>query len=171
MQPCASGVFRREQRDPKHQTGRTGVERLALSQITTPRSKEIDMNRKFASTFAITSTAAAVFAVAAIASGNAYADDITIDDTPFVSTRTRAEVRAEVIGQSESLRNASSEWAMQMNEPARPNSAYTREAAQAEYIASRDEVNARNAEDGGSSYFAALPRSTGASLFMAGAAR
>jgi hypothetical protein len=143
----------------------------ACPTFSTPRSKEIDMNRKFASTFAIASTAASVFAIAAIVSGNAYADDITIDDTPFVSTKTRAEVRAEVIGQSESLRTASSEWAMQMNEPAQPNSAYTREAAQAEYIASRDEVNSRNAEHGGSSYFAALSRGSSAGVITAGVAR
>ena len=74
------------------------------------------MNRNLASTLSITTTAAAILAVAAIASGNAYADDITIDTTPFVSTKTRAEVRAEVMGQSEALRTASSEWSMQMNE-------------------------------------------------------
>jgi hypothetical protein len=105
--------------------------------------------------------AAAVLAVAAIASGNAYADDITIDNTPFVSSRTRDEVRAEVMGQSDVLRNASSEWAMQLNQAAQPRSAYTQEQAKAEYIAARHEVNALNAEDSGSSYFAALPRSVG----------
>ncbi|HEX9720839.1 MAG TPA: hypothetical protein VGA59_14025, partial [Ramlibacter sp.] len=130
---------------------------------------EIDMNRKLASTLAFASTTAAVLAFAAIASGNAYADDITIDNTPFVSSKSRAEVQAEVMGQSGLLSNASSEWSLQMNGPAQPNSAYTREAAQAEYIASRDEVNARNAEDGGSSYFAPLPRS--ATVVMGGPAR
>ena len=127
------------------------------------------MNRKLASTLAFASTTAAVLAFAAIASGNAYADDITIDNTPFVSSKSRAEVQAEVMGQSGLLSNASSEWSLQMNGPAQPNSAYTREAAQAEYIASRDEVNARNAEDGGSSYFAPLPRS--ATVVMGGPAR
>ena len=127
------------------------------------------MNRKLASTLAFASTTAAVLAFAAIASGNVYADDITIDNTPFVSSKSRAEVQAEVMGQSGLLSNASSEWSLQMNGPAQPNSAYTREAAQAEYIASRDEVNARNAEDGGSSYFAPLPRS--ATVVMGGPAR
>jgi hypothetical protein len=129
------------------------------------------MNRKLASTLAFTSTAAAILAFAAIASGNAYADDITIDHTPFVSSKSRAEVQAEVMGQSGLLSNASSEWSMQLNGPAQPNSAYTREAAQAEYIASRDEVNARNSEDGGSSYFARLPRSKDTTLVMGGPAR
>jgi hypothetical protein len=127
------------------------------------------MNRNFASILTVTTTAAAVLAVAAIASGNAYADDITIDTTPFVSTKTRAEVRAEVMGQP--LASAASEWAMQLNDVPQFNSGYTREQARAEYIAARDEVMARNAEDSGSSYFAALPRSTGPSVIMAGPAR
>jgi hypothetical protein len=127
------------------------------------------MNRSFASALTITTTAAAVLAVAAIASGNAYADDITIDTTPFVSTKTRAEVRAEVMGQS--MTSASSEWEMQLNEAPRIQSAYTRQQATAEYIAARNEVNARNAEDSGSSYFAAMPRSTGPAVLTAGPAR
>ena len=43
------------------------------------------MNRNLASTLTITATAAAAFALAAMASSNAYADDITVDNTPFVS--------------------------------------------------------------------------------------
>ena len=127
------------------------------------------MNRHFASVLTITTTAAAVLAVAAIASGNAYADDITIDSTPFISTKTRAEVRAEVMGQS--LTSAASEWAMQLNQVPQFNGAYTREQATAEYIAARDEVNARNAEDSGSSYFAALPRGMDSTIVTAGPAR
>ena len=130
------------------------------------------MNRNLASILTVTTTAAAVFAAAAIASGNAYADDITIDSTPFVSSKTRAEVHAEVMGQSELLRIASSEWSTQLNEAPQPKSAYTREQAKAEYIAARNEVNARNAEDSGSSSFAAPPRSMGpGSVIMAGPAR
>jgi hypothetical protein len=37
----------------------------------------------------------AIATFAAIASGAARADDITIDNTPFHGTRTRAEVKAE----------------------------------------------------------------------------
>jgi hypothetical protein len=127
------------------------------------------MNRILESTLSVATTAAAVFAVVAIASGNAYADDITIDTTPFVSTKTRAEVRAEVMGQS--MTSASSEWAMQFNHAPQVKSAYTREQATAEYMAARNEVNARNSEDSGSSYFAALPRSMGPSVIMAGQTR
>ena len=44
------------------------------------------MNRKTA--FAIV--------LAAVAAGNAFADDITVDRNAFVSSRTRAEVQAEL---------------------------------------------------------------------------
>jgi hypothetical protein len=127
------------------------------------------MKHNFASFLTVTTTAAAVLAVAAIASGNAYADDITIDTTPFVSTKTRAEVRAEVLGQS--MTSASSEWATQLNHVPQLDSGYTREQARAEYIAARDEVMARNAEDSGSSYFAALRRGMDSDVITAGTAR
>ena len=129
------------------------------------------MNRNLASALAITTTAAAALAFAAIASGNAYADDITIDNTPFVSTKTRAEVRAELMGLPEAVRNANSEWSMQLNQTPQPNSGYTRAQAKAEYIAARREVNALNAEDSGSFYFATLPRSVDHSIIMAGSTR
>jgi len=112
------------------------------------------MNRKLASTLTIVSTAAAAFAFAAIASSNAYADDITVDNTPFVSTRTRAEVQAEVMGQAEQLRIANSEWSTQS--ASLPHSDLTRAQVKAEYIAARREVNALNSEDSGSSYLASM---------------
>ena len=129
------------------------------------------MNRKLASILSIASTSAAILAAAAISSGNAYADDITVDNTPFVSTKTRAEVQAEVMGRSEQLRIASSEEAMQSNHVSQPSSSFTRAQATAEYIAARDQVKALNSEDSGSSYFAAAPRSTGAGVIMAGSQR
>lgn len=128
------------------------------------------MNRKLATTLTIASTAAAAFAFAAITSGNAYADDITIDPNPFVSTRTRAEVQAEVMGQAEALRMASSEWGTQLNTATLPQSTVTRTQVQQEYITTRNEVNALNAEDSGSSYLASLPR-RGGGLIMAGSER
>jgi hypothetical protein len=127
------------------------------------------MNRTLATTLTIVSTGAAVLALTAIASGNAYADDITIDPTPFVSSRTRAEVQAEVMGQGEALRMAGSEWSTQMNAML-PQSTLTREQVRQEYIATRREVNALNAEDSGSSYLASLPR-RGGGVIMAGSDR
>lgn len=52
------------------------------------------MSRKFALTLA----AAALVAGNVFAAGNAFADDITVDTTPFVSTKTRAQVQAELAG-------------------------------------------------------------------------
>jgi hypothetical protein len=128
------------------------------------------MNRNLATTLTLVSTGAAALALAAIASGNAYADDITIDPTLFVSSRTRAEVQAEVMGQGEALRIAGSEWSTQMNAAMLPQSTLTRAQVRQEYIATRGEVNALNAEDSGSSYLASLPR-RGGGFIMAGSDR
>jgi hypothetical protein len=147
--------------------GQTGDERPAGFQMSPLAQKEIQMNRKLATTLTVVSTAAAAFAFAAMASGNAYADDITIDPTPFVSSRTRAEVQSEVMGQAEALRMANSEWSMQQN--VLPQSTVTRAQVTQEYIAARHEVNALNGEDSGSSYLASLPRRSG--LVVAGSER
>jgi hypothetical protein len=130
---------------------------------------EIAMNRKLATTLTIVSTAAAALSFAVIATGPAYADDITIDPTPFVSTRTRAEVKAEVMGQSEALRVAGDEWSTQLNMAALPASDVTRAGAKQEYIAMRREVNALNGEDSGSAYLASQLRRTSGTV-VAGAA-
>lgn len=111
------------------------------------------MTRNLASALTFGATAAAALAVAAIASGNAYADDITIDSTPFVSTKSRAEVRAEFLGQPQRLHAATSEWSLQHNEMPLIKSTYTSEQARAEFKASRDLVSALTAEDSGSTYF------------------
>jgi hypothetical protein len=132
---------------------------------TTPRSKEIDMNRNLASTLTIAATAAAALALAAMACNNAYADDITVDNTPFVSSKTRAEVQAEVTGQDMSI--ASGEWAAQMNEPRQTISDLTRAQVTAEYLAARREVSALNGEDSGSFYFAMMPRRVDGSVITA----
>jgi hypothetical protein len=154
---CESSEFTRR--------GRQALSGPHVPDRTTPRSKEIEMNRNLASTLTITATAAAALAMAAMASSNAYADDITVDNTPFVSSKTRAEVQAEVIGQNMSI--ASSEWAGQMNEPRQTTSDFTRAQATAEYLAARNEVRALTAEDSGSFSFAASPRRVDGSVIMA----
>lgn len=128
------------------------------------------MTRQLATTLTIVSTAAAALAFAAMASAPAYADDITIDTTPFVSTRTRDEVRSEMMAQAGALSAAGSEWSAQRNAAALPHSDVTRAAVTQEYIASRREVNAFNAEDSGSMYLASLQRRHGGTV-VAGAAR
>lgn len=112
------------------------------------------MNRHFASILTFATTSAAVACVAAIASTSAYAETPTIDNTPFVSTRTRAEVKAELMGQRQFVTAAASEWTMQNNHVPQLSSGYTSQQAKAAYQAAREEVAAMTSEDSGSSYIA-----------------
>ena len=100
------------------------------------------MNRKIAS--------ALVIAAAAVA-GNAFADDITIDTTPFNGTKSRAEVRAEL---DQFKRSGTSPWSTQYNPLAKFQSTASRAQVVAEYVASRNEVAAFGGEDSGSRYLA-----------------
>lgn len=127
------------------------------------------MNRHFASTIATTTAAVACFA--AIASGKAYAESPTIDTTPFVSTRTRAEVQAEVMSQRDQVTAAGREWVLQNNHVAQLKSGYTSEQAKSEYKTARDQVSAMNSEDSGSSYFAQQAARANGGTVMAGSAR
>jgi hypothetical protein len=118
------------------------------------------MTRNVASAlgFGATVAAAALAATATIVSGNVHADiiangEISVDNTPFVSTRTRSEVKGELMGQADLVRTGASEWAMQHDQASAFKSAYTREQAKAEYKAARSEVMALTAEDGGALYF------------------
>jgi len=85
---------------------------------------------------------------ASFAAGNAFADDITVDTTPFTSTKSRAEVQAEL-----GLRGPNV-WSTQYNPLATFKGSLTRAQVQAEYIKARDEVAALNGEDSGSAYLA-----------------
>lgn len=128
------------------------------------------MNRNLRSSLVFTGTAAAAFALAAM-TGAAYADDITIDPTPFVSTKSRAEVRAEVIGKAEQIRMAHGEGDSGMNHAATSGSTLTRAQVRGDYLASRAQVSAFNGEDSGSAYLTAMqPRQNG-NVMMAGSER
>jgi predicted dinucleotide-binding enzyme len=85
------------------------------------------------------------------ASGSALADDITIDTTPFKSTATRAEVRAELDTFKQSRVNP---WSMQYNPLAQFRSTRTRADVVAEFVGAREQVAAFNGEDSGSAYLA-----------------
>ena len=100
------------------------------------------MNRHIASALVITAAAVA---------GNAFADDITIDTTPFNSTKSRAEVRAEL---DQFKKSGTSPWSTQYNPLAKFQSTNSRAQVVAEYVASRNEVAAFNGEDSGSHYLA-----------------
>ena len=83
--------------------------------------------------------------------GSALADDITIVQTPFISTKTRAEVLAELHAYKAAAVNP---WATSYQPLKYFKSATTREAVVADYLASRDEVRALTAEDSGSAWLA-----------------
>jgi hypothetical protein len=103
------------------------------------------MNRKLATALVLAATAAAGNAFA----GTGFAGDISIDTTPFVSSKTRAEVQAEV-GQVRGI----SPWSMQYNPLSGYKSDRTRAEVTAQYLASRNQVAALTSEDSGSSYLA-----------------
>ena len=97
------------------------------------------MNRKFA----------LALVVATFAAGNALADDITVDTTPFVSSASRAQVQAE---SAQFKQSGSSPWSNQYNQLANFKSRLTRAQVVAEFIADRAEVAAFTREDSGSAY-------------------
>lgn len=104
-------------------------------------------------TFALSS-----LVLASAFAASAFAETPTIVTEPFVSTKTRAEVQAELAAYRQAGVNP---WSTQYNPLRSFRSTASREAVTAEYIASRDVVRALGGEDSGSVYLAQL-RSTGA---------
>lgn len=122
------------------------------------------MNR-LASTLAYAGTVTAATLAATLMASSALAETPTIDTTPFVSTRSRAEVQAEVLGARAQVTAAGSEWAMQRNEQQPLMAGLTRAQVTAEYIAVREQVQAMNAEDSGANHFPqARARGTGTTI-------
>jgi hypothetical protein len=93
--------------------------------------------------------ASAVLIAAAAAS--AFAETPTVVKEPFVSTRSRAEVQAELFAYKQAGVNP---WATSYNQLAGFKSSTSREQVVAQYLAARDEVAAINSEDSGSAYLA-----------------
>jgi hypothetical protein len=104
------------------------------------------MNRSIATALAI--------AAAAVAS-NGFADDITIDTTPFTSTKTRAEVLAEL------KKPGPNYWSTQYNMFRDVKRDTNSSEVRNEYIASRREVSALTGEDSGSVYLNGFKGSPG----------
>jgi hypothetical protein len=92
----------------------------------------------------------------AVAAGSVLADDITIDPHTFVSTRTRAEVIAEMMAARAVPTDVQAD--LDNRGGAMMASSLTREQVTLEYLASRDEVAATNSEDGGSAWRMARAR-------------
>jgi hypothetical protein len=100
------------------------------------------MNRK--------TLAAALVLVAA--AGSALADDITVDNTPFTSTRSRAEVLAEL---QQFKASGVNPWAQNFDQLKSFTSAKTRAQVTADYLASRELTAATTGEDSGAAWLAA----------------
>jgi hypothetical protein len=105
-----------------------GAHTAPASFQSTSDSRDPNMNRIIPS-FIIAATT--VFASAA------FADDIT-PTPPFVSTRDRAEVQAELL----QFRGQANPWSIAYNPLARFQSALTRDEVRAQFLASRDDVAA-----------------------------
>ena len=126
------------------------------------------MNRNLASALAFATTTAAAVVLSVIGSGNARADDVSMDTSRFVSSTSRADVRSGVLGQTDLLRASSSEF---QRTPVMQKSDYTSRQAKSDYIAERAAVYATNAEDSGAAYYARQVRSPKAAAMLGGSAR
>jgi len=92
-------------------------------------------------------TTIALLAAGVIASMPAYADDITVEQSPFVSSRTREEVSAEL----KVPYPGGNPWSGAYN-MFQARSTATSEQIQDEYTMARDTANAFQGEDSGSVY-------------------
>lgn len=125
------------------------------------------MNQRFASAaLTVASTVAAFGFAAAMVAGKAYAGDITIDPTVFVSTLSRAEVRADVMAHRDAVSAARGEGIMGPADTPLAGTMLTRAQARSDYVAARDEVRALTAEDSGSTWLArrAMPADRGTTV-------
>jgi hypothetical protein len=102
---------------------------------------EHTMNRHFA----------LALVLAAAGTGTAFADDITVDPHPFVSTLTRAQVREDL---RQFRASGVNPWADDYTLTARFDSGMSRAEAKAAFLAWRESVGAFSAEDSGSMYLA-----------------
>lgn len=114
-------------------------------------------------------TVLAAIAFASVSAG-AFANtglvgDISVETRPFVSTKTRAEVRAELDAYKKSGVNP---WARSYNPLAHFKSTRTPEQVAAEYVAHRDAANALHGEDSGSAFLAAQAAAAQQATRMAG---
>ena len=112
------------------------------------------MNHRIASLLAYTGSVAAATLAAALMSGKALAEGpLDYPPSTFVSTRSRADVKAELMQDRRQVTSYASEYRLEQSEPI-VASGYSHAEARAAYLASRDEVHAMTAEDSGSSYLA-----------------
>jgi len=89
--------------------------------------------------------------VLAAFAGNALADDPTVANEQFVSSKSRAEVQADLLAYRQAGVNP---WATSYQPLKYFHSDTTRAQVTAEYLAARNEVRALTGEDSGSAYLA-----------------
>jgi hypothetical protein len=87
----------------------------------------------------------------AAVAGSALAETPTVVNEPFVSSRTRAEVQAELFAYKQAGVNP---WSISYNQLRGFKSNLSRQQVVADYVAARDQVAATTGEDSGSAYFA-----------------
>lgn len=126
------------------------------------------MNRDIESLLAIAAVGAIAAAAAAamVLPRAAFADDITIETQPFVSSRTRAEVQQELLGQARQVRAGATEWSLQQSAVLKGQA--TVPQVRADFVASRREVSALTAEDSGSSWLKMKPLPGSGTTVMGG---
>jgi hypothetical protein len=131
------------------------------------------MNPRFEPILGSATAIAAVACAAVLSAGRVYAETPTIDKTPFVSQRSAAEVRAEVMAYRRQLSSAGVEWTLNRNDPQPIASTTTPAEARAAYLAAREETSALTSEDSGSSSLArrAVAMTPRPVMVSAGAAR
>jgi hypothetical protein len=83
--------------------------------------------------------------------GNAFAESPILSDAPFTSSKTRAEVQAELLAYRQAGVNP---WAKSYQPLHHFRSSTTIDAVRADFLASRDQVRAFTSEDSGSAYLA-----------------
>lgn len=112
-----------------------------------------------------TRTAATSLLLAAAFAGNAFAEGPIQADDPFTSSRSRAEVQAELTAYQQSGVNP---WAMAYNPLQHFQSARSRDEVVADFLGSRDAVRAFGDEDSGSAYLAQMRATHADTVRMAG---
>lgn len=117
----------------------------------------MNRNLEAALTFAAVAAVATAAAVTLIVPRAAAAatGDITPDPAPFVSTASRADVRADLLQGSQFARDT--EWVQQANAAVRFKSSVTPAQAREQYKMARGEVEALTSEDSGSMYLKLRP--------------
>jgi hypothetical protein len=97
--------------------------------------------------------------------GSAFAETPNFANDPFASSKSRAEVQAELAAFRQS---GVDPWSTQYSVQRAFTSTKTRDQVVGEYLASREEVNALNGEHSGSAYLAQLRANRDASSTLAG---